>query len=353
MEEKKLISKKKPIYPVSKLLKSYLRKHGRLINIPTSYEDLLRFEGGIDILDDEDKDTLWLRVYYTEFDRQEIDFSLKQLYSIMHYDGTDSILPYINIDSIDFCTFGNTKPFRVKVRNILNDNYVYMYVKKADSSRIYGLEIEHMLSPNSVNFVVYENTLIEEHISGIPGDKFIEKNLESLSRQEKRALAKAFVKFNESCFIRLLADMRSYNYVVVLTHDFDRNQYKIRAIDFDQQSYEGNPKVYKPQFLKENYKLVRMIEEVLEVKSVEQYIKEERSILAKRAWNNRMRVNELLDCMKLDRISTPEKIDELRTGLFDFTGDVNFKKSKNMGELLDSALDFILRNYKNENPFIH
>jgi hypothetical protein len=146
--------------------------------------------------------------------------------------------------------------------------------------------------------------------------------------------------------------MRSYNYVVVLTHDFDRIQYRIRAIDFDQQSFEGNPKVYKPQYLKENLKLVQMTQEVLERESVEQYAKEERSLLAKRAWNERLRLQELLDCMKSDEISTPEKIEELRSGLFDLTKDLKFKRSNNMGELLDSALQFVIRNYKNENPFL-
>ena len=56
--------------------------------------------------------------------------------------------------------------------------------------------------------------------------------------------------------------------------------------------------------------------------------------------------------MKADMISTPEKIQQLKSGLFDLTGDVNFKKSENMGELLENAIDFIVRNYKNENPYI-
>jgi hypothetical protein len=43
------------------------------------------------------------------------------------------------------------KPFRVKIRNILNDNYTHFYVK-ADASRIYGLELEHILSPDKINF---------------------------------------------------------------------------------------------------------------------------------------------------------------------------------------------------------
>jgi len=350
--DKKLISKKKPAFPITPLLSEYLTAQGRNIKIPIFYDDLLRFQGAIEILDENDKDTLWVRTYFAEHERNEIEYSLKQMYSILHSDGSDRILPYLSIDSIDFCTFGNTKPFRIKVRNVLNDNYLYLYVKKADASRIYGLELEHLLSPNHITFLVHEDTLIEEHISGVAGDTFISEHLEKLSDQDKRALAKEFVKFNERCFVRLLADMRSYNYVVVITQDFDRVQYRIRAVDFDQQSYEGNPKVYKPQFLKENNALVALSLDVLAAESIDQYEIEERSLLAKRATVEHERLEDLLKCMKEDNISTPAKIKQLKAGLFDLVGDVNFKKSKNMGELLENAIDFIVRNYKNENPYI-
>ena len=350
--DEKLISKKKPAFPITELLFNYLTDQGRNIKIPIFYDDLLRFQGAVEIFDDQGNDTLWISCYFAEHERDEIELSLKQMYSILHSDGSTSILPYLNIDSIDFCTFGNTKPFRVKVRNILNDNYIFLYIKKADASRIYGLELEHLLSPNHINFLVHKDTLIEEHISGIPGDTFIKHNLEAISEQDKRALAKEFVKFNERCFVRLLADMRSYNYVIVITHDFDRIQYRIRAVDFDQQSFEGNPKVYKPQFLKENNALVELSLNVLAKESIEQYEKEERSLLAKRATSEHERLADLIKCMQNDCISFPEKINELKKGLFELTGDVNFKKSKNMGELLSNALDFIIRNYKNENPYI-
>ncbi|PID69363.1 MAG: hypothetical protein CR989_02155 [Flavobacteriales bacterium] len=347
----KLISKKKPAYPITPMLSDYLREQGRAIKIPIFYDDLLRFQGAVEIYDDMGNDTLWISTYYNENERIEIDRSLKKIYTILHADGTDAMLPYLNIDNIDFCTFGNSKPFRIKVRNILNDNYLFFYVKKADASRIYGLELEHILSPNHINFLVYKDTLIEEHISGIPGDIFIETMLDGCSDQDKSAIAKEFVKFNERCFVRLLGDMRSYNYVMVLTHDFDRIQYRIRSIDFDQQCYEGNPKVYKPQFLKENNKLVAMTGQLLQKESIDQYELEERSLLAKRAVSDEDRLEELLACMKNDTISTPEKIAELKRGLVQLTGDVNFKKSNNMGNILESALDFVVRNYKNLNPY--
>ena len=73
--------------------------------------------------------------------------------------------------------------------------------------------------------------------------------------------------------------MRSYNYVVIPTHDFDKVVYKIRAIDFDQQCFEGNLQVYRPQFFKENNEIMNIVKEKLESNSVKQYKIEERSIL--------------------------------------------------------------------------
>ena len=347
----KLMSKKKQVYPVLPGLQTYLDQHGRAMGIPVSYEDLLRFEGSVAILDGDDRDTLWVDCLYPQGERDELVTNLKRLYSILHADGSDTILPFLTVDSIAFCTFGNTKPFRIKVRNVINDNYLFLYIKRCDASRVYGLELEQLLSPNRINFLVHGNTLIEEHIVGIPGDVFIEEKLSSLPLQDKRALAKEFVKFNERCFLRLLGDMRSYNYVVVITQDFDRIQYRIRAIDFDQQSYEGNAKVYQPEHLPENASLSDMTAEVLPQASIQQYIKEERALLARRAAGERARLNELLRCMKADRISGEAHVEALKKELWGLTGDVNFKRAGNMGDVLDAALDFIQRNFKSDTPF--
>ncbi|MFD0992246.1 hypothetical protein [Tenacibaculum geojense] len=346
MSKEKLISKKKPAFPVNQVLYRYLKKHGRTIQIPIFYDDLLRFQGAISVYDKNDNDTLWIRVFYSEFEREEIDTSLKKVYNILLSNGQEDNLKYLNIDAIDFCTFGNSKPFRIKVRNILNDNYTYFYVKKTDASRIYGLELEDMLSPYNLNYLVYEDTLIEEHIAGVPGDVFIKERLEKCTKSEKSQIAKEFVKFNERCLIRLLGDMRSYNYVIVPVHDFENVIYRIRPIDFDQQCYEGRFKVYYPQFFKENFPMVKLVGERLNDSSIEQYKVEERSIIAKRILSSRKRLVHLLKCMKHDHISTPEKIDRLQKEIFDFTKDINFKDCKTMGEILDYTLTFVRRNYE-------
>lgn len=349
MEDLK-ISKKKPSFPVSQKLHDYLSEYNRNIRLPIYYDDLLRFQGSISVHDKYGDDTLWIRVYYNEFERQDIDLSLKKVYTILHSDGNEKTLPFLNVDAIDYCTFGNSKPFRIKIRNILNDNYTYFYVKQADASRIYGLELEHMLSPYNLNFLVSKSTLIEEHIAGVPGDEFIKTMLPECTESEKSQIAKEFVKFNERCMIRLLGDMRSYNYVIVPTHDFDHVDFKIRAIDFDQQSYEGKFNIYRPQFFKENIKMVKLVQEKFQKESIDQYKIEERSIIAKRLLSYSDRINGLLNCMVNDSISKPENVKALRIKIFEYTQDVKFKKSKNMGEIVKNALAFVKRNYENVKP---
>lgn len=347
MSEERLMSKKKPSYPVSKKLDIFLDLYNRKIEIPIFYEDLLRFSGSVVVYDNEGNDTLWVRVYYSDSERKEIDLSLKRVYSILHSDGTERIFQYLNVDAVDYCTFGNSKPFRIRIRNILNDNFIYFYVKKADASRIYGLELEHMLSPYNLNFLVYKDTLIEEHISGIPGDIFIKNMLPNCTDSQKSQLAKEFVKFNERCMIQLLGDMRSYNYVIVPIHDFDHVVFRIRAIDFDQQCYEGKLNVYRPQFFKENLQMVELVQGKLLEDSIEQYKVEERSIIAKRIISANKRIKRLINAAKVDKISSPENVKRLKMEIFAYTKDLKFKKCRNMGHILNLTLDFVKRNYEN------
>ena len=343
----KLMSKKKPFFPITKELNEYLSLYNRNLKIPIFYEDLKRFSGSVVVYNKNDKDTLWVRVFYSEHERADIDLSLKKVYNLLHSDGNESNIDFLNIDAIDYCTFGNSKPFRIKIRNKLNDNFTYFYVKKADASRVYGLELENLLSPYNLNFLINQDTLIEEHVAGIPGDEFYEEYLINCNNSEKSQIAKEFVKFNERCMIRLLGDMRSYNYVIIPTHDFDQVVYKIRAIDFDQQSFEGNLKVYRPQFFKENKQVMNLVKDKLDSKSVDQYKIEERSIIAKRILSSENRTKEILKCMMSDNISTKENINILSKQVFSLTRDKNFNNVINMGEILRGSFNYVLKNYEN------
>ena len=113
------ISKKKPSFPITKELHSYLSEYKRNIRIPVFYEDLLRFQGSVVVYDKNDVDTLWIRVYYNEFEREEIDLSLKKVYTNLHSDGNEKTIPFLNIDAIDYCTFGNSNHFELRLETFL------------------------------------------------------------------------------------------------------------------------------------------------------------------------------------------------------------------------------------------
>jgi hypothetical protein len=140
--------------------------------------------------------------------------------------------------------------------------------------------------------------------------------------------------------------MRSYNYVIVPMIDFDHVVYRIRAIDFDQQSFEGKLRIYRPQFFKENLTMVNMVRDKLLRDSVDQYKVEERSIIAKRILSSGDRLRKLVDIARKDTISLPENVERLKKEIYDLTHDLHFKKCQRMGEILDLALDFVRRNYE-------
>lgn len=324
--------KRKQFFPIKSRLRDYLHVFHRSIELPVNYEDLLKFDDSFPLINKDGKDTLWLTLIYNQQFGREIYEGLKRIYVILRSGGDESVLSNLYIDRVDFCTFGNTKPMRVRVVNQYNDNHDYFYVKKADASRIYGLELEELLSPNQINFLVDGDTLIEEHIIGVPGDDFISNYLPRHDLHEVR-LAKEFIKFNERCFVRLLGDMRAYNYVIEVTPDFEENQYRVRAIDFDQQSYEGRRNLYLPQFFKNNLPVVKLCTELINLETSRQYQREERALMSRRLKFALQRVQHLRDCMCRDKISSTEKTHKLRKELAEMHDDHRFMLCNSMGEL--------------------
>ena len=335
-------SKKKVPFKIDKPLFDYLKKYNREVDLPLQYEDLLHHRSSIPLIDMNGKDTLWETVFYDDSYAQEINKALTYIYALLKTDGNVEVLDHLSVARIDYCTFGNTKPFRIRIINRLNDNYDHFYVKKADASRVYGLELEHMLSPNRVTFLVDKDTLIEEHIVGIPGDDFIKNNLDD-SKFNQIRIAKEFVKFNERCFVRLLGDMRSYNYVVEITPDIEGSQFRIRTIDFDQQSYEGRKSFYLPQYFKDNNPIIFLGIQNMTHETVRQYQLEERSLIATRAKASQVRLNELLSIMKSDHISQPEKVNQLKSELAQHHKNNIFKECKNMGEIVFTNIKLLLQ----------
>jgi hypothetical protein len=335
------ITAKKPSYPVNDGLRGYLRRYKRDRELPVSYERMRDFHEAIPLVDSAGKPTLWDSVIYRADEMNELYEGLKRIYALLRVDGDDSVMDHLYIDRVDFCSFGNSTPFRIRVVNAYNDNQDYFYLKKADASRVYGLELEHLLSPNRLNFLTSGSTLVEEHIAGIPGDTFINQRLHLDQQFKPIRIAKELVKFNERCFVRLLGDMRAYNFVVVVTPDFEEAQIRIRAMDFDQQSYNGRKNFYLPQYFKENAPLVLFCQKHLHAKTAHQYQREEQTLLLHRAELAAQRLGYLLVEMERDPISPPEKVHELRAALAEHYKRVSYHLCESMGALVRENLESI------------
>lgn len=339
------ISRKKPIYPVTAALQKYLRNYQRDARMPISYNDLMNFHETVPVLDKYGKDTLWEIPLYPPHVQEQLYQGLKIIYAVLKASGNTRIVEHKYIDRVEYCAFGNTHPFRVRIVNRLNDVYDYFYVKQADASRIYGLELEQIISPNPVNYLVDGQTLVEEHIVGIPGDVFAQSWMQDADYNPKR-IAKEFVKFNERCIITLLGDMRAYNFVVQITPDFDDFQFRIRAIDFDQQFYEGNPKVYMPQFFKDNLPYVRLCMEHLTDRTVLQYQQEERSSIVHRIRSERHRIAALRDVSNTEELSTPANVKQLREGYAQYYQNNNYLKCHTMTDIIELNVKSVIRQVK-------
>lgn len=337
-----MISRKKIIYPVNAALRKYLKTYQRERKLPVSYPQLKFYTESLPLIDYKGKDTLWETVMYPQDQIADIHNGLKQVYAMLKAGGDIKVQKHLYIERIDYCSFGNSHPFRIKIVNSYNDVHDYFYIKIPDASRVYGLELEHILSPNQLNYLVDEHTLVEEHIAGIPGDVFLPLYSTRPEFNPKR-IAKEFVKFNERCFVRLLGDMRSYNFVVDITPDIEDYQYRIRCIDFDQQSYEGRKNLYLPQFFKENYAFVDLSLSHLNKESIAQYQFEERTMITYRVVSSRYRIKELLDIMTKDEISTTEKIKQLKDELNSYFNTTVFKKCKSMGDIVKTQLKHSLQ----------
>jgi hypothetical protein len=339
-----LIKKKKKVYPVSENLLKYLKQYGRAARLPLKYSDLLRYETSITLYDKKGNDTLWSTILFPEGERNEIYENLRKIYAILKANGDEQLMRHLYVERIDICEYGNTLPFRVKIVNRFNENYDYFYIKQADASRILGLELEHLLSPNRINYVVYNETLIEEHIPGIPGELFIKQFIKSQnSYLDEIRLAKEFVKFNERCFVRLLGDMHCNNFVIELTPDFDETFYRMRSIDFDQQCYEGNIRVYMPQYFKENNPIIYLGIKGMTPETVKQYQKEERAVMRYRVRSQRYQIKDFMDMMILEEIAPKEHVEELKEGLAKHYNEPKFLKYKTMGGLLKQSLKMLFR----------
>ena len=136
--------------------------------------------------------------------------------------------------------------------------------------------------------------------------------------------------------------MHSSNFVIDVTPDFEETHYRIRSIDFDQQSYEGKKTIYLPQFFKQNNALIQLGIKHITQESMNQYQKEERALIATRLKSSPKEITDILNSMEKDVLSKESNIESLKNELAKHYKNADFLRCKNMGGILRMSLNQVL-----------
>ena len=327
----------KDAFSISDPFRTYLQLYGRDVALPILYSDLTNYSYADALKDKKGKWTHWENAVYETDQLKVISAGLIKTYQLIKNKTAAVLQADYQVERIDFCEYGNSIPFRIKIVDSANGQFDFFYIKLADASRVYGLELEHLLTEHPINFLCHQNTLVEEHIEGIPGDNFFQKN-KALTKADEKAIAKAFIRFSASCFLRLLGDMRCYNFVMNSVSENELTRYVIRAIDFDQQCYEGRRSFYFPQLYKENAAYVTMVLKNLDNAEIEQIQKAELAATASRIENCRKQLIKLLNSMVQDELSENYKIGLLRSELNEYFTTLQFSSCNTMGAIVKEQL---------------
>jgi len=348
---KHLISKKKTPFPISDYFRSYLVRYGRIHEHGIRYEDLKRYHTAVPLYNEAGQDTLWSTVFYPSIEQDEIHEQLCQTYAILTTRGDSSTTSNLFIDRIDVCNYGNTLPFRIRIVNQINENFDYFYVKTIDANRIYGLELEHILSPNRINYFLHKETIIEEHIIGIPASEFLHESM-PMTRFDLVRLAKEFVKFNERSFVLLLGDMHSGNFVIEMNRDFEKWHFHMHPIDFDQQSHHWRKQSYIPECFPQNEPFLRATRKYLSTENMDQYQTEERGLIANRVRVSHGRLDQMTEVMREDLIAPDDYVRRLREQLAAHYEDPDFEQCLTMGDLVYTSIHRLLDHKRPPRPLL-
>lgn len=318
---------------VGDALGEYLQRHGCSSGCALRYAHLLDYSHTDSLCDAAGKHTHWERVTYHPRTEASLHRELINAYCSLAPLSDSFDRPSLHVSAIDFCEYANSMPFRIT----LSDGKAFsdlIYVKEADASRIYGLELERLLSDAGLSFVWQADTLVERQISGRFGDEYL-LDADHFNVGQKRSAALAFVAFNAACFARLLGDMRSYNFVY---NEAPSGSIRFRAIDFDQQCHEGFLQLYFPHFYAENRLLVDWVANLLSPEETEQEEQQMIEAMRSSAERHRRRLADLLQILSGETLSERYKLLQLRNALAQYHGDRSFEQCHSMGELLSRQL---------------
>ena len=76
--------------------------------------------------------------------------------------------------------------------------------------------------------------------------------------------------------------------------------------------------------------------------TIEQYQKEERTLILRRYKSAELRIGSLLKIMSEEKLSSPEKVEQLRYELAEHYKSSLFDKASTMGQIVHAHIEFLL-----------
>ena len=77
---KNIAQKRKQFFPINDSFREYLSGHGRYMELPVIYEDLLGYEDSFPLINEFGEDTLWQTLLFEQQRGKELYEGLKQIY---------------------------------------------------------------------------------------------------------------------------------------------------------------------------------------------------------------------------------------------------------------------------------
>ena len=112
-----------------------------------------------------------------------------------------------------------------------------------------------------------------------------------------------------------------------------------RALKIQVAIYDENKEYdYAIKYFKENNPIINLGFGLMTPETVQQYQREERSLMANRVKSSQGQINELIATMKMDPIAPIENVKSLGKELSAFYEDENFLKCSSMGSLIERSL---------------
>jgi len=312
----------------------YLTQHHKASSLP-SYHDMrecVDYEREVD-----EEDPGLEELFVVPESRDEFHQAVRQVAS--HLWGGEAHPPELfqnlSVVSVHEYTYADHKPLRIEVMLPGAVTHTF-YAKPFNERRLYGLELEHLLSPYKYDYSVSGEAIFEDHIMGTDAKDFMEAYRGYPYRNPDFAEEMLRLDFRTRAF--LLGDMHDQNYIISQVESGDERAFVARPIDFDKlfliRDLEGAGVI--------STKDRESVTELLGKGRCESVIGFERERMKRRFYENKARIRDLFNLIGQSQ-DCSSSLPDLSMSLAQHYGSQDLYDADSMGELFRGHLRRVLQ----------